>query len=461
MRWRWPSTSRRLALTVSAAFLLAFMVLGAGVYFAVSALLEKDSQDVLRLQTAGLVEVARSGGLPALREEVQSRTEQPDDPDSAYAVWDRNGRLLAGASLPLPGEDATVNGASRSYEFIDDDTDDDAHALARATTLGDGTVLVVALHTRAQDGFRRLMLRASIAGLVAAVALGLLLGGLIARWVTERLRALDATTRRITAGDMTQRVRVDGSGDAFDLIAQRVNSMLDRINGLMEGVRAATDHIAHDLRTPLTRLRNRLDDLREDARPGSSQRASLESAVNDTDQLLGTFAGLLRLSRIEAQQSPLPDAPRVALWPLLEDAQDMYAPIASERGIRIELEGEGADVSGDADQLFQMVLNLLDNAVKYAPDASMVRLALRSRDRIVDLEVADQGAGIPEEHRLRVFDRFERLEAHRGSPGSGLGLSLVRAIATRHGGHVELLDHEARESGRGLLVRVTLPRLAS
>ncbi|MBS0214279.1 MAG: HAMP domain-containing histidine kinase [Proteobacteria bacterium] len=451
--WPWRSTSRRLALMVSAAFLLAFMLLGAGVYFGVSVLLEKDSQDVLRLQTAGLVEVARSGGLPALREEVRSRTEQPDDPDSAYALWDANGRLLAGTALPLPaGGMPTAVGASHSYEFIDDDTDDDANTMAHATPLGDGSVLVVALHTRAQDGFRSLMLRASIAALIAAGVLGVLLGWLIMRLVASRLRALDIATERITAGDMTQRVRVDGSGDAFDRLAQRFNSMLDRIGGLMAGVRAATDHIAHDLRTPLTRLRNRLDDLREDAEPGSSQRTSLDTAVNDTDQLLGTFAGLLRLSRIEAQSLGL-DAPRVALWPLLEDAQDMYAPIAAERGIRIELGGDAADAQGDADQLFQMVLNLLDNAIKYTPDGSVVQLAVRPQGPVVVIDVADQGAGIPEEDRLRVFDRFERLEAHRGSPGSGLGLSLVRAIANRHGGRIELRDHHP-----GLLVRVTLPR---
>ncbi len=447
---------------VSAAFLLAFMLIGAGVYFGVSVLLEKDSQDVLRLQTAGLLDVARSGGMPALRQEVQSRTEQPDDPDSAFALWDANGRLLAGTALPLPaGGTAAAIGASHSYEFSDEDTDDDARTMAHATPLGDGSVLVVALRTRAQDGFRRLMLRTSVAALVAAIGLGMLLGWLVTRLVNERLRALDATVQRITAGDMTQRVRADGSGDAFDLIAQRVNSMLDRINGLMEGVRAATDHIAHDLRTPLTRLRNRLDDLREGAEPGSPQRTSLDTAVNDTDQLLGTFAGLLRLSRIEAQQTPLPDAPRVALWPLLEDAQDMYAPIAAERGIDIELAGEAVDAQGDADQLFQMVLNLLDNAIKYAPDGSLVRLAARQHGPVVVIDVADQGAGIPEEDRLRVFDRFERLEAHRGSPGSGLGLSLVRAIVTRHGGRIELLDHDARNSSRGLLVRVTLPRAAA
>ena len=452
---RLRSTSGRLAMMVSAAFLVAFMLLGAGVYFGVSVLLEKDAQDVLRLQTAGLLDVARSGGLPALREEVQSRTEQPDDPDSAFALWDANGRLLAGAELPLPAASAepAAKGATRGYEFVDENTDDDAHTVAHATQLGDGSTLVVALRTRAQDGFRRLMLRASIAALIAAVAIGALLGWMIMRLVALRLRALDVAAERITAGDMSQRVASDGSGDAFDRLALRFNSMLDRIGGLMEGVRAATDHIAHDLRTPLTRLRNRLEALRDDTPTGSPQRTSLDTAVNDTDQLLGTFAGLLRLSRIEAQ-SLRSDAPWVPLWKLLEDAQEMYAPIAGERGIRIELDGAPTDVQGDADQLFQMLLNLLDNAVKYAPDASEVRLVLQPRETSVVIDVADQGAGIPEEDRLRVFDRFERLEAHRGSPGSGLGLSLVRAIATRHGGRIDLLDHRP-----GLLVRVTLPRV--
>ncbi|HQQ58531.1 MAG TPA: HAMP domain-containing sensor histidine kinase, partial [Thermomonas sp.] len=240
------------------------------------------------------------------------------------------------------------------------------------------------------------------------------------------------------------------SGDAFDQVAQRFNAMLDRIEELLSGVRHATDHIAHDLRTPLTRLRNRLEDLRQQQTdPGVQLR--LDKALAETDQLLQSFGALLRLARIEAQ--PLEgDAPLQDLRELADDAVELYAPIAAERGIRISTQLQTVTVRGDRDQLFQLLVNLLDNALKYAPPGSEVTLSLEAQPDGACLQLADAGPGIPEHERARVFDRFQRLEAHRGSPGVGLGLSLVRAIVAHHGGHIELQDNAP-----GLRVRVMLP----
>jgi len=274
--------------------------------------------------------------------------------------------------------------------------------------------------------------------------------------VAHRLESTYDITRRVGAGELTLRIPEDGSSDAFDRLAKRINAMLDRIQELLDGVRHATDHIAHDLRTPLTRLRNRLEDMRSRraaANHGASDRFAneLEEATAETDQLLATFAALLRLTRIEAQTARADD-PLVELEPLVQDAAELYAPIAAERGIALDVRTGHCNLRGDADQLFQLVANLLDNALKYAGRGSRVRLELRDDGHAVHIVVGDHGAGIPEADRERVFDRFVRLEEHRGSAGSGLGLSLVRAIAHRHGGTISLEDNAP-----GLRAVVRLP----
>jgi signal transduction histidine kinase len=306
------------------------------------------------------------------------------------------------------------------------------------------------LQTHSQDRFLALMLRTALVGLLVAATLGGVIGWLTARWVAGRLRSLDETAAQVGAGDLRLRARLDGSDDAFDRLARRFNAMLDRIGELLGGVRHATDHIAHDLRTPLTRLRNRLDRLRQDWNPITPEQAGmLDAAITETDQILQSFGALLRLARIEAQAPPGQDA-RVDLDRLVDDAVELYAPIAAERQITLAVLASPAQTQGDADQLFQLLVNLLDNAIKFAPPASSVEVALRRTGQGIELDVADRGSGIPEADRERVFDRFERLESHRASPGTGLGLSLARAIVLRHQGRIALLDNAP-----GLRVRVT------
>lgn len=240
-----------------------------------------------------------------------------------------------------------------------------------------------------------------------------------------------------TPSEMTEVYR------AFNQMAEDVEQAARERELMLAGV-------SHDLRTPLTRLHNRLEGLHHEA-TGDSARLGLARALADTDQILQSFGALLRLARIEAQ-APDAQAPDLALLPLAKDAVEMYAPIAAVRGIRIETRLHEADVRGDRDQLFQMLVNLLDNALKYAPADSVVTVTLGIEEGAARLEIADRGPGIPETERERVFDRFQRLEAHRGTPGVGLGLSLVRAIVHHHGGRVALLDNLP-----GLRVRVMLP----
>ena len=444
---RLRSTSTRLALAVTASFLLAFVLLGAGVYYAVSTLLTNDAREVVRADAEGLAELYRDSGRNALVAELRERVAKPDDPDAVYALLAADGRVIAGSYASVPRHAA----GAHWIVFRDNAADGNPRVLAHLRPLADGDTLLTGLRTRSQDGFLGLMLRTALTALLVAAALGALIGWLTSRWVSQRLSSLDLTAARVGAGELALRARGDGSDDAFDRLAHRFNGMLDRIQELLDGVRHATDHIAHDLRTPLTRLRHRLEQLR--ARTAeSAQTPELDAAIVETDQLLQSFGALLRLARIEAQP-PLQDAPPVDLQALARDALELYAPIAAERDIALLDESGPAKVRGDADQLFQLLVNLVDNAVKFAPPRSEVVLRLSSDEAAVVLEIADAGPGIPAAERGRVLDRFVRLEAQRSSPGTGLGLSLVRAIVLRHEGRIELLD-----AAPGLRVRITLPR---
>lgn len=441
------ATSTRLALAVAGAFLLACVLLGAAVQYTVSRLLLADTRAVIRADASGLVEIYRDDGAAALLDEIRDRVEAPDDPDAVYALFAHDGTLRAGSISHLPPHGATTHWVQFDERGSGNQPQ---RVVANLQHLRDGDLLVTGLRTRSQDRFLALMLRTALAALVAAATLGGLVGWATSRWVSKRLRALDDTAARVGNGELALRAPLDGSDDAFDRLARRFNGMLDRIGELVDGIRHATDHIAHDLRTPLTRLRNRLEELRED---GGARPATLEAAIGETDQLLQSFGALLRLARIEAQ-APVADAPVLALDALTRDAIELYLPIAAERGIALRSDLAAAWVRGDGDQLFQLLVNLLDNAVKFGAGGEL-RVAVGSHGGDATLEIADRGPGIPASERERVFDRFQRLEAHRGSPGTGLGLSLVRAIVLRHGGQVALLDNAP-----GLCVRIILPATA-
>jgi len=446
------STSTRLALAVMASLLMAFVLLGAGVYYAVSTLLLQDARELVRTDSAGLVDLFRENGRGELVEELRRRVDAPEDPDAVYMLAKPDGAVIVGTYPALPSH----RPGARWIEFTEDvragarGNGDDPRVVGHLQPLPDGSTLLTGLRLRSQERFLALMQRTALVALVVAATLGALIGWLTSRWVSHRLSSLDATAERVGGGELALRVPLDGSDDAFDRLARRFNGMLDRIEELLGGVRHATDHIAHDLRTPLTRLRNRLEELRR--QPDAAGRdVELDAAVAETDQLLQSFGALLRLARIEAQ-APAQGEPALDLASLVGDAVDLYLPSAADRMIDLRAQLQPCHVHGDGDQLFQLLVNLLDNAIKYAPAGSEVDVTLQAVAGEAVLHIDDRGPGIPEADRERVFDRFQRLEAHRGSAGVGLGLSLVRAIVHRHGGHVLLLDRTP-----GLRVRVVLP----
>ena len=323
------STSGHLAFAVCVSFLLGFALLGGAVYAAVSTLLVRDAREAIVAEGEGLRDAFRDGGRAGLAEAVRDRIATPAEPDALYAAW-FDGRAIA-ANTP-PGSVPSRDGWREASD------EDHTRVLVQRTTLAPGVIIATGLRLRSESGFLALMARTTLAALAIAVVLGLLIGALTARWVSRRLQALDATAMRVGAGEIDLRAPLDGTGDAFDRLSLRFNTMLDRIEALLAGVREATDHIAHDLRTPLTRMRTRLDQLRTQ---GPVDPEALEPAIADADQLLQSSGALLRLARIEAQ-ARIEDEPYVDLTKLARDALDLYEPIAAERGIALTLANAAA-----------------------------------------------------------------------------------------------------------------------
>ena len=281
-----------------------------------------------------------------------------------------------------------------------------------------------------------------------------LVGGTMMSWsMLRRVEAINETSREIMAGDLSRRVPAHGTGDEFDQLASNLNEMLDKIQTLMDGVRQVSDNIAHDLKTPLARLRNRLEQVREQAPAHDEEkRALIDRAVNEADSLLATFNALLRIARIESGKSRGAFAD-VDLAALTHDVVELYEPVAEENGQTLSSNiNVNKHISGDRDLLFQALANLMDNAVKYTPPGGRLELSVADSPAGVAIEVADSGPGIPAEQRENVFQRFYRLDESRSTPGNGLGLSLVRAVALLHDAEVEL-----RDNAPGLRVRLTLP----
>ena len=263
---------------------------------------------------------------------------------------------------------------------------------------------------------------------------------------------VSATATAIAAGDFAQRVRLSGRGDEFDQLAETINDMLDRIGRLMEGVREVSNAIAHDLRTPITRARARLEDAALHASTTTELHAAIERATADLDGIVAVFQALLRIAEIEAGSRRSAFA-RLDLAPLIADVAELYGAVAEEKGIALSVDASAhVPAFGDRELVQQAVANLVDNAVKFSPSGGTVRITATARPDEVQISVADQGPGIPAADRERATERFFRGEVARNTPGAGLGLATVQAIAQLHGGSLRLID-----ATPGLIAVLALP----
>jgi signal transduction histidine kinase len=406
-------------------------------WWTTTGLLDRQVEAAIHADAQGLSEIWQSGGVPALVLTIQERVAENVDDDAIYILADALNRRITGnlyswphrVTLPRTFYDlqltrAGVKSVAEVYRY----------------DLDGGFRLLVGRDVKGRQQLKTLMSGTllSSAALVAGLAV---IGALVMRNLFRRMVSdVSSTAAAIARGELGRRVRRSGRGDEFDAMAEAINTMLDRIARLMDGVKQVSNNIAHDLRTPIARARARLEDASTHAAGEADLRAAVERAIADLDGVTSVFQALMRIAEVEAGSRRSAFA-ELDLSPLLADLAELYEALAEEKGIDLVLQVPDAlEIFGDRDLIQQAVANLLDNAIKFSPQGGQVRLAASKAERQVLISVSDQGVGIPSEDRARVTERFFRGERARSTPGSGLGLALVQAVATLHDGSVVLDD---------------------
>lgn len=435
--WLRNATSRLMAAHLVLVALSTAMVL-AFVYYQTREVIEAEVREIVAADLSGLGDDYREGGALGLARAIERRLADRRRQDTVYLLADAQGNRIAGN---LAGWPAVVSPRSGwvEVELYRNDRDRATTLAVAAIPLPSGERLLVGHDSQAQAKFRRTLLGALGWALAAAGLLALASGWLLSRLVGRRVADVVETADEIVQGDMARRVPVRGGGDEFDRLAETLNRMLDRIQGLVGDLRMVTDGVAHDLRSPLTRLRAHLEGSLEEGLDAATRRARIERAIAEADGALRAFTALLQIARTEAGMGRDQFEP-VDLGGLAADVVDLYTPIAAEQSVRLVQQGEGATVSGHPQLLANAVANLVENAIAHAPAGSEVVVGLSPGPR-PGLSVADRGPGVPAEARARVLQRFVRLDASRGRPGAGLGLSLVAAVARLHDARLDLDDN--------------------
>jgi signal transduction histidine kinase len=423
------------------------------VYWSSADFVERQTQATLDAEIAGLAEQYAQRGLSGLVQIVAARSAGDRGDGMLYLVTSADGHPLAGNITGWP-EGAPVAPGAVAFNVavkVKGETQMQP-AQGALIVIPDSYRLLVARDISDAALFReRIKLTLVWSGLFALV-LGLIGGAVMSRNLLRRVEQVNRTAERVMGGNLSDRVPLKGTSDEFDQLAANLNNMLEQIERLMAGMREVSDNIAHDLRTPLARLRARLELSLIDGPEDGAQAEAVRAAIDEADRLLATFNALLNIAEAESG-ARRNEAEPLDLAQTARAAAELYEPVAEEKGYALKLDVEpGIMIRGDRHLLSQAVANLLDNALKYG--GGEVRLSAHQEDGRAALEVSDRGPGIPEDEREAVFDRFVRLEPSRSTPGNGLGLSLVRAVARLHNGTVALGDNQP-----GLRVRLEFAAL--
>jgi signal transduction histidine kinase len=454
---------RTTAFQLTLVYLVIFIVFAASLlgYFALNTrrLITEQITTTVDTEISGLRDQYTQGGIRRLVIVVDLRSRRPGS--SLYLVTTATGEGLAGNVGSLePGVLDHPGWLETNYRRLEAPEGTDHRALVQVVQLPGGFRLLVGRDLEERERLFGIIANAGQWSLALVIVLGLAGGFFVSRRVLNRIEAMTETAQTIMAGDLAGRLPVAGTGDELDRLAEHLNAMLERIEALMGGLKEVSDNIAHDLKTPLTRLRNRCEQALRGAAGVDDYRAALESTIAESDDLIRTFDALLMIARAESGHARDNmtefDAAEIA-----RDVGELYEPLADEKGIALTVDAPAAaPVRGNRELVSQALANLIDNAIKYAgPNgqvngaaAEIVVKAGNDGERIA-LSVADRGPGIAEADRGRVVERFVRLEQSRSEPGSGLGLSLAAAVARLHGGELKLEDNHP-----GLRSTIALPR---
>ena len=452
------STSFRLLAWYAAVFGASVAVLFLIVYWITIAALDEQLSDAVEHETELLAELYRSRGFDSVVRAIERRMVELRPTWRYYLLQDATGKRVAGnlpPMKPLEGERILpVSSLLTDRTAKPDDPADAYPVVAFGRQLGNGSFLLVGESRYRAITAREAIVQALAWGIAITVLLAAAGGAALGVGFLRRIEEINRTTRSIMDGDLGKRVPASGVGDEMDQLAVNLNAMLDRIQALMESLKRVSDDIAHDLRTPLSRLRHQLEAAR--SRTSRSGDGVIEQAITEVDAILETFSALLRISQIEAGARRAAFS-MISLGQIASTVTEAYSPVAEDRSQRLKpVLADVPPIPGDRELLTQMVANLIENSMRHCPAGVDISVELAQEDGALVLRVADNGPGIPTGEREKVFRRFYRLEASRTTPGSGLGLALVKAVADLHGASIELSDNRP-----GLCVTIRFPARAA
>jgi signal transduction histidine kinase len=444
---------RTTAFRLTLVYLLLFALFAASLlaFFAWNTrrLINEQITTIVNAESSEINEIYLRRGLTGLAWTIARRALRPGA--NLYLITAPNGVAIGGNVGSLaPGVMATTGWSETAYRRLDEGDNAEHRALVKVTELSNGFRLLIGRDLEERRRLFSIVAKGTQWSLLVVVVLGICGGIFVSRRVLARIDAMSGTTQRIMAGDLSGRLPVGRSGDELDRLAGNLNAMLERIEALMNGLREVSDNIAHDLKTPLTRLRNRAEEAL--ARTGSEAdyRAALERTIEESDGLIRTFNALLMIARAESghARGNMDDFDAAEV---VNGIHELYEPLAEDDGLTLTVKAAAAPIRGNRELISQALANLVENAIKYGkPSAAAQPLGIKAAREIVIearregdsvlLSVTDHGPGIPEADRKHAIERFVRLEASRTLPGSGLGLSLASAVATLHGGELRLGD---------------------
>jgi signal transduction histidine kinase len=448
-----------------AIYISLFCAAVAGTFIYVNAemqgFLSHEAEAAVQADSEALATRYREGGLPSLVAAISERSAAPGN--ALYLLTDGGRRRLAG-NLDMVATDLWNTQDAAQFVYRKRAGGQLSEAWGLVARLPGELHLIVARNIESQETAKRVLRQAFLLGYAFITVIGIAGGVMVSRRILGRVDAASNTARAIMQGNLAQRIPVTGRNDEFDRQARNLNDMLDRIQDLMTGLKDVSDNIAHDLKTPLHRLRTRAERALQTSRSPGDLAEALGSVIEEADALIQTFDSLLSIARLEAGSRSESFGP-LNVCMLTRDVAELYEPAAEERGLALRLSCMGdVMMCGEKNLIGQALANLLDNAIKYAgplAEAAVLKggspltvdIGLEDKGDTVDIAIADRGPGIPQGDRERVLQRFVRLQPSRSIPGSGLGLSLVAAVARLHGGSISLEDNQP-----GLKVRLSLKK---
>lgn len=445
----------RLALRYTLLYMLLLGIALAALFWSSSRYVDEQLEVDMQQESSLLAQLFQSDGAGSLADAVSRRVETSTDGRKFYLLVDREGEILAGNMTKWPDEASIPFNGEVHNIWLDEHVlpgnyySDDAYLPAVGRQFNDGSRLLLVGGVE-QDNVLQEVSEYLFESLAVVAVVALLMGVTLGRAILRRMEAIGRTAADIMAGDLSQRIPLSDRHDEFDELAQRLNAMLSRIEEVMVGMREVTDNVAHDLRSPVTRIRNRMEVTLLGQRDEAEYRDVMEQTIKDADAMVRTFNAILQTAQANAGTIRADLVP-VELSKLIREMGELYTPAAEEAGLTLRvISGEPVTVPGNRDLLAQAIGNLLDNAVKYTPRGGRLYLELVPDKAALDVVVEDSGPGIPENEHHRVKQRFVRLGAVRQKQGNGLGLSLVDAIARQHGAR---LVFENSEPGLRAIIR--------